>query len=122
MINQSKKCLLYSVRVQLFSAMVPVAAPLVNTRGGLTVESSPGVMFLDLYALQPTGKAHCDYFYKESNVGVPQTRMHEQGCLPIDPAESGVKGSLCAVRHRSRNRSLDCRPSDTQEEHQVERP
>jgi hypothetical protein len=37
-------------------------------------------------------------------------------------AESGVKGSLCAVRHRSYNRSLDCRPSDTQEERQVERP
>jgi hypothetical protein len=102
--------------------MVPVAAQLVNTRGELTVGSSPGVMFLDLYALQPTSKAHCDYFYKESNVkksnaGVPQTRMHEQGCLPIDPwAESGAKGSLCAVRHRSCNRSLDCRPSDTQEE------
>jgi hypothetical protein len=48
--------------------MVPVAVQLVNMRGGLTVESSPGVMFLDVYALQPTSKAHCDYFYKESNV------------------------------------------------------
>jgi len=110
--------------------MVPVAVQLVNTRGGLTVESSPGVMFLDLYALQPTSnlKAHCDYFYKESNV-----KKIERWCSPDENAragmpahrswaESGVKGSLCAVRHRSCNRSLDCRPSDTQEERQVERP
>ena len=104
--------------------MVPVAAQPVNTRGGLAVGSSPGVMFLNLYALQPTSEAHYDYFYKESdvkksNVGVPQARMHESECLLIDPGRSLVSsGSLCAARHHSCNRSPDCRPSDTQEEPQ----
>ena len=51
---------------------------------------------MDLYALQPTSKAHCDYFYKESNViKIQMLVFPRRECMSRDACTSILGGVWC---------------------------